>query len=506
MFLDSIVAALNGASLGKIALAILSALLFLSLRGKETEGVMTRLAVFSLVLVARDIVFAFYPVADFFRITDIVIFCLLAYVMTAPRGGWILWASIASGLAFILLLAAKSALDLAPQFPAEIGRYIIIAPIVAMATRTAPAEGETSPARKAVSRMTLPLVMASIAYLVLGSILGVASFWFNAFIVPGFYGMVLWIAFGFTGNVESQLVQAVAYYEESVDSLYELLLPSGQATTGGVAMQEALDNMNRVIAERTGSESAAVFLVEEFDETLTVRSLQGRFVPPFKVPDSIPRTEERVASFLRHARFRLGEGLLGEVAKAGNPLIIAEAALDARVARNGEEPWLQILSLMVVPLVVRDRIIGLIALERSTGEPFSEADFDRAKLLSNFGSIAIANSFSFLEAAERSDIEREASIAEGIQKMIVPAKIQPLGDYSIGAPHHACPRRMLGLLRRDQDPAGQGRPRRGRRGRQGRRGGPRHGHGELHPQAHHEFHQGHGHPHVLGEPRHLGPG
>ena len=64
---------------------------------------------------------------------------------------------------------------------------------------------------------------------------------------------------------------------------------------------------------------------------------------------------------------------------------------------------------------------------------FSERDFDRCKLLANFGSIAVANSFTFLEAAERSDIEREAAIAENVQKTMLPKKLPVLRGLGFGA-------------------------------------------------------------------------
>ena len=64
---------------------------------------------------------------------------------------------------------------------------------------------------------------------------------------------------------------------------------------------------------------------------------------------------------------------------------------------------------------------------------FSERDFDRCKLLANFGSIAVANSFSFLEAAERSDIEREADIAANVQGTLLPKKLPDVRGFAFGA-------------------------------------------------------------------------
>lgn len=433
MFADIIVKALGGPSLVKLALALVAGMLFLSLRRKETEGILSRYAFLCLFLLVRDVSFAIFPEPDLYRISDLVVFGILAYVAVGSRGGWALRAAIAAEIVGAVLIAAKDIFGFAVNFPSEILRYVALAPIIVAAALATGSGGEETPGRKVVARMNLPLTLFSFAYLLAGSILGIGSFWFQGIMVPLCYSCLIWLAFGFLGIVEGELVRAVSYYEESVDSLYELLLPASQASTGGLAMQESLDNMARVAADRTGAGGSAILLVEEFEEAITVRAVNGRFAPPFKLPDSLPKNEERVAAYLRHARFKLGEGLLGSAAGTGKPLLVADAALDSRVPRNGEEDWLRILSLMVVPLVVRDRVIGVLALERSSGEPFTENDFDRAKLLASFGSIAIANSFAFLEAAERSDIEREAAIAEGIQKSLAPAKLPPLGDFAFGA-------------------------------------------------------------------------
>jgi sigma-B regulation protein RsbU (phosphoserine phosphatase) len=429
----SIIQALSGPALAKFALALLAGLFFMLLRKKETEGILTRYVVLTFLLVIRDVLFILFPLADLFRASDLLVFGFLAFIAIAPGRSLAFWASIAGEVVALVLILSKQILGLGAGFPTEILRYVALAPIIVAALSRLGSEDNAATGRKLIYRYRLVLGAFSLLYLVMGTILGVSSFWFQAIIVPSCYAWLIWFAFSFQASLETELIKAVGYYEESVDSLYELLLPTSQGEAGGGAMQESLDNMVRVVAERTGAEGAAVLLVEEFEEVLSFRAIYGSFAPPFKLPDSLPKAEDKVAAYLRHAHFRLGEGLLGEVAGTGRPLLVADASLDSRVPRNGEEAWLKIASLMAVPLIVKDRIIGILSLERSRGEAFSESDFDRAKLLSNFGSIAIANSFSSLEASERSDIEREASMAEGIQKTLLPAKLAPIGSFTFGA-------------------------------------------------------------------------
>ncbi len=433
MLSESLSQTQGGPSLVKVALALVSFLLFMSLRRKETEGVLTRYAVFAAFLIIRDCVFWLFPIPDLYRISDLVVFAMLASISVAPRGDWVLWITIVADGAAIVLIGFKAAFGIAPGFPSEILRYVALVPIVVAALKSSPAEGESAPGWKVIGRMRSVMAAASIVYLLAGSALGIGSFWFQGIVIPLCYSCLILLSFLYMKIVEENLVSAVNYYEESVDSLYELLLPSEEGKSGAVAMQDALDSMIRVIAERTGAEGAAILLVEEFEEVLALRAMHGSFAPPFKLPESLPRTEERVTSFLRHARFKLGEGLLGLVTGTGKPLFIADALLDQRVPRNGEEAWLSFSSLIACPLLVRDRIIGVLALERSKDGAFTESDFDRAKLLSSFGSIAIANIFSFLEAAEKSDIEREATLAEGIQNTLLPKRLPPIGEFTFGA-------------------------------------------------------------------------
>ena len=154
---------------------------------------------------------------------------------------------------------------------------------------------------------------------------------------------------------------------------------------------------------------------------------------------------------MRHARFKLGEGILGEVSRTGKHVFVPQAGADSPLPDNGDEPWLKAGAFIASPLIVRDRIIGAVSVVKSGEGSFSERDFDRCKLLANFGSIAVANSFSFLEAAERSDIEREADIAADIQTTLLPKELPEVAGLRLRRLLELRPRRLLRLLRHHPD-------------------------------------------------------
>jgi len=431
---DSFFEALSGPLLAKLALAAVLWAIFRFLRKKDTEGAMVGYSLVVACIAARDLVLASLRVPGLRDSTDIALLCGLAYLSYRPFGlGWPFWLALAASAASACL-ASLEPLGVAPLLPAAYLRLFGLASAAAIALLPAVRRGDAgSPARALSLRTWLPLSLASAAYAVAGAALGSDSEFFGAILVPAFYCVLLVVALVFMDVTQGQLVSAVEYYEESVDSLYDLLLSAGASMKADSLLQDVGDNMIKTFVERTGADGGALLLADEFDEAVSVRALYGLYPPPVKLPENLPRDKERVDSFMRHARFRLGEGLLGEVARTGKNVFVPQAGPASPLPDNGDEEWLKAGGFIASPLILRDRIIGIVSVAKGAGGGFSERDFDRCKLLANFGSIALANSFSFLEAAERSDIEREADIAAGIQKGLLPEEIPELPGVAMGA-------------------------------------------------------------------------
>jgi sigma-B regulation protein RsbU (phosphoserine phosphatase) len=429
---DSVISLLSGPILPRLVLAALLVAFFLFLRKKDTEGEMVGYAILSVLLALRDLAFAFVSSAFLANATDILLACGILYLVMRPfRLGWAFWLPLCvDALALILLVLDEIGLSfgLAP----ELLRLAGLLPVLALAFLPLVLKSEADTSARQLSLRSWALLSIGLAfYLVVGNLAGTKSQLFLIASSPYLYCLLFVIALLFIDIVQGELVSAVDYYEESVDSLYDLLLATGGSMRSESFLQDVVDNMIRAVVERTGADGGILLLVDEFEDTVSVRALYGSFPPPFKLPENLPKDAERVEAYIRHARFKLGEGVFGEVARTGKNIFVSSP--DALLPDNGGESWLAVGAFMVSPLILRDRIIGAVSVVKVGNGRFSERDFDRCKLLANFGSIAVANSFSFLEAAERSDIERESDIAAVMQKQLLPEELPAVAGLEFGA-------------------------------------------------------------------------
>jgi len=431
---DSIFGMLSGPLLAKLALAAVLIAAFAFLRKKDTEGSMAGYTLVACFLALRDLASVLVVGAWLYGISDLILVGGLLFLSHKPlRLGWPFWVGIGfDGIAIVLFALEDFGLDIG--VPPDYFRLAALIPILAIGILPFLLNVEAdTPARILSVRSALPLAIGSAVYIVAGTFLGSGGALFRVLVTPLFYGLLFALALMFIDIIQGELVSAVDYYEESVDSLYDLLLSTGTAMRSETFLQDVVDNMIRTVVEHTGADGGALLLSDEFEETVSVRAVYGKYPPPFKLPENLPRTADRVESFVRHARFRLGEGILGEVSRTGKHVFVPQAGPDSPLPDNGDEPWLKAGAFIASPLIVRDRIIGAVSVVKSGQGTFSERDFDRCKLLANFGSIAVANSFSFLEAAERSDIEREADIAAEVQSTLVPQRLPEMRGFAFGA-------------------------------------------------------------------------
>lgn len=407
-------------------------IVFLYVRKRDTEGLTSGYFYLFALQGTRDLVFAFFPVPQVYMVSDLFVFAALTYLAAAPLRD----RSVSAGVAVLNLAAAILYLvDYARPFLPSLtfSPFSLIPALDSAALAGLLALRSRTLDRQVLSVGTLAASFGA-AYAAAAFFLGYGQVLFHKLAVPLFYFWPLGTAFIQLETHEGQLVRALDYYEGAVDSIYNLAVETGSAMRKSFAVTDMLDGMARVVTAETDADGCAILLVDEFEDVVSVRTVRGSFPPPFRLPEDLPRKRERVEAFVRHAQFKLGETLFGEAAKSGKPVFAPSAEADGRIVVNGPEDFLRVGSLMAVPLLVEDTVIGVLAVERLPGrEPFTEGQFDHLKTLANFGALQVSNFFSFQEARERSERERAANIAAEIQGLIVPKKLPDFPTASLGA-------------------------------------------------------------------------
>ena len=423
--------------LSKLLVSSCIAAIFMFLRRKDTEGQSGAFLGAVALLAARDLLMAFYPMPELNYLSDLFFLGFVIFIFLSPYPGTRLTLVLALVLnaLVVLLYAGRTIFGLGSAIPQWAFGLLPVADVVLVSVMAFLRRKDLDDGVRQLLSGAWPWAAGFLgAYAILALVLGYPNDVFQRVAVPVSYGW--FVAVGLIGIKlqDDQMVTACTYYEESIDSLYNLFLATGTVLKGSFAMEDVIKSMNDALVAETGADGGSIYLVDEFDDLIVAKAYAGVFPPPFALPESLPRKANRVESYMKHAQFPLGETIFGEVAKTGKNIFIPDAGSDPRIVKNGDEDFLRISSFMAVPLMVEDRIIGVAGVAKTTpGESFGEADFDRCKLLSNFGTLAISNFFSFLEANERSGLEQSAGIAAEIQKTIIPKKLPQFPRMAVGA-------------------------------------------------------------------------
>ena len=230
---------------------------------------------------------------------------------------------------------------------------------------------------------------------------------------------------------------AVLQQERSERDKFSALLTVNHAVANSLELNTILATIAEQVREVISTDECTVFLYDEREKLLRPR-----------VCDADDFREE-----IMGMRLKLGEGITGAVAQSGLGEIVNDAERDPRAAQVPGTP-LENSSLLCVPLLARDKVVGVITLTRTQGPPFEPGDLGLATLFAGHCSTAIANARHY-EETRAALVELRETQAQLVQS----AKLNALGEMAGGVAHDfnnllaAVLGRTQLLLQNIQDPA-----------------------------------------------------
>ncbi len=219
-----------------------------------------------------------------------------------------------------------------------------------------------------------------------------------------------------------------------LDISQQFMLKASECFNAESNMNTLLDFVNTTIKENIQADGGAILMVDDFDDIVSVKSFDGDFPPPYKLPADMPHKPVRVATNFKFATFPFKDNLFGDIVTKGKSELITKPERDDRIYQNGPEEFLECGSYIIVPMKNNDAVIGLAAFARKHGNIlFTEDELKTAEVLAGFAAAAIRIVIAVKEVMERNDVSKEAKIASKIQEMLKPAKLPVIGGLQIGS-------------------------------------------------------------------------
>ncbi len=191
------------------------------------------------------------------------------------------------------------------------------------------------------------------------------------------------------------------------------LLEVSHAVVNSLDLNTILGTIAKLVRQVIQTDECSVFLFEEAEQVL---------VPV--VCDARSYQEEMMA-----VRLKLGEGITGMVALTGRGEIVNDAEADPRAVTVPGTPPEQT-ALLCVPLLSRDRVVGVITLTRIGPRGFQTEDLELATLFAGQCSAAIANARLYADMKVAFDELRQTQA-----QLVQSAKLNALGEMAGGVAH-----------------------------------------------------------------------
>jgi diguanylate cyclase (GGDEF)-like protein len=167
-----------------------------------------------------------------------------------------------------------------------------------------------------------------------------------------------------------------------------------QRSSQHLSQLRSLESLSREIVkvlEALSFEHAAVLLLDEETGSLTPYAYRGQY----REGESKERDEITLAT----RKLRLGVGVTGWVAQMGKSVRVADVFKDDRYLRVHADSR----SELCVPLMVADRVIGVVNVETNRQNAFSEVDQQALETFAGQISVAIQNAQQFEQSRQHTE-------------------------------------------------------------------------------------------------------
>ncbi|MBU1045362.1 MAG: GAF domain-containing protein [Candidatus Omnitrophica bacterium] len=161
---------------------------------------------------------------------------------------------------------------------------------------------------------------------------------------------------------------------KSEKSYINALSKISKAITSDLYLEDMLKLIVTVTANVMHAKICALWLLDEKNQTLKIKA-----------------TQALSSEYLKERSINVGEGVVGMVAKTKQPIIIADVLLDPQYKEKKLAKKEKFVSMLSVPMMVKQKVIGVINCYTTKKYDFEKSDVEVLMTVANQAAVAIEN-------------------------------------------------------------------------------------------------------------------
>lgn len=181
---------------------------------------------------------------------------------------------------------------------------------------------------------------------------------------------------GIIADLAAGAIEKATLYDDMRRQIMELstLAEVSKTLTSPLYLEEILRLIVEMAAGMLGARTCSLMLIDEETGELLIAAAQSAG-----------------AAYLNRPHLKVGEGVAGLVARDGKPIAVEDVQRDPRFLAKEMATQEGLRALLSVPLVVRNRVIGVFNAYRERPHRFTEAEIKLLTTLANQTALAIEN-------------------------------------------------------------------------------------------------------------------
>jgi sigma-B regulation protein RsbU (phosphoserine phosphatase) len=137
---------------------------------------------------------------------------------------------------------------------------------------------------------------------------------------------------------------------------------------------------------------------------------------------------------INQSDFQFSQGVVGQVAREGKPLLTSNAQADSRLGNLNSIHIFGLRSILCVPLQLKGKTLGVVYVDNHLQSGiFQRDDLELLNFIASSAAIAIENARLYAVAIEKGRLERELQMARAVQTSLLPQQTPQVPGWQFAA-------------------------------------------------------------------------